>query len=168
MAHNPKIGINVAAFVRNKGDHTLAKPIWCSADTRDQLHRYIARDRSQIDLHSRTRLEQLDDDEPIFLSRRKRQLEYSGFGIVFKRLLGTAQRHFGSAPQHHPDAIRVVLPAITPHTIRHLHTTFHVKKVRELFRQPLRARAGPGGAGRRPGLAERRDAQDVRPRHHQI
>src|SRR6266498_4727759 len=133
MAHNPKIGIDIAAFVRNKGDHTLAKPIWCSAETREQLHRYIARDRSQLDPHRRTRLEQLDDDEPIFLSRRKRQLEYSGFGIVFKRLLGNAQRHFGSPPRDHPDAIRVVLPAITPHTIRHLHTTFRVKKVRELF-----------------------------------
>src|SRR3954451_22363470 len=30
LAHNPKIVIDVAAFVRNKGDHTLAKPIWCS------------------------------------------------------------------------------------------------------------------------------------------
>jgi hypothetical protein len=27
----------------------------------------------------------------------------------------------------------VVLPAITPHTIRHLHTTFRIKKLRELF-----------------------------------
>jgi integrase len=136
MAHNPKIGIDVAAFVRNKGDHTLAKPIWCSADTREQLHRYIARDRSQLDPHQRTRLEQLGDDEPIFLSRRKRQLEYSGCGIVFKRLLSNAQRHFGSAPLQ-PDAIRVLLPTITPHTIRHLHTTFRVKKVRELFSSPV-------------------------------
>src|SRR6266567_3990781 len=135
MAHNPKIGIDVAAFVRNKGEHILGKPIWCSADTREQLRRYIARDRSQLDPHQRTRLEQLVDDDPIFLSRRKKQLEYSGFGIVFKRLLGKAQRHFGSAPQH-PDAIRVVLPDITPHTIRHLHTTFRVKKVRELFASP--------------------------------
>src|SRR5712691_12864833 len=135
MAHNPKIGIDVAAFVRNKGDHTLSKPIWCSADTREQLHRYIAHDRSQLDPHRRTRLGQLGDEEPIFLSRRKRQLEYSGFGIVFKHLLSNAQRHFGSAPQH-PDAIRPLLPAITPHTIRHLHTTFRVKKVRELFSSP--------------------------------
>jgi len=82
-----------------------------------------------------SRLEQLGDGDPIFLSRRKRQLEYSGFGIVFKRLLSNAQRHFGSAPQR-PDAIRVLLPAITPHTIRHLHTTFRVKKVRELFSSP--------------------------------
>jgi site-specific recombinase XerD len=135
MAHNPKIGIDVAAFVRNKGEHILGKPIWCSADTREQLRRYIARDRSQLDSHQRTRLEQLGDDDPIFLSRRKKQLEYSGFGIVFKRLLSNAQRHFGSAPQH-PDAIQVLLPSITPHTIRHLHTTFRVKKVRELFRTP--------------------------------
>ena len=28
------------------------------------------------------------------------------------------------------------LPNITPHTIRHLHTTFRVKKVRELFSSP--------------------------------
>jgi integrase len=136
LAHNPKIGIDVAAFVRNKGEHTLAKPIWCSADTRKQLHRYIAHDRSQLDPHRRSRLEQLGDDDPIFLSRRKRQLEYSGFGIVFKRLLRTAQRHFGSAHQQHPDAMRVMLPAITPHTIRHLHTTLRVKKVRELFATP--------------------------------
>lgn len=135
LAHNPKIGIDVAAFVRNKGDHTLAKPIWCSADTRQQLRRYIARDRAQLDPQHRTRLEQLDDDEPIFLSRRKRQLEYSGFGTVFKRLLTNAQRHFNSAPQQ-PDALRVVLPGMTPHTIRHLHTTFRVKKVRELFSSP--------------------------------
>jgi hypothetical protein len=31
------------------------------------------------------------------------------------------------------DPIRPALPAITPHTIRHLHTTYRVKKVRELF-----------------------------------
>ena len=135
LAHNPKIGIDVAAFVRNKGEHTLAKPIWCSADTREQLHA-VHRARSVADRPTPpTRLKQLGDDEPIFLSRRKRQLEYSGFGIIFKRLLGNAQRHFGSTPQH-PDAIRVVLPSITPHTIRHLHTTFRIKKLRELFATP--------------------------------
>jgi hypothetical protein len=32
-----------------------------------------------------------------------------------------------------PDAVQLRLPNITPHTIRHLHTTFRVKKVRELF-----------------------------------
>jgi hypothetical protein len=30
----------------------------------------------------------------------------------------------------------VPLPTITPHTIRHLHTTFRVKQVRELFGNP--------------------------------
>jgi len=134
-AHNPKIGIDVTALVRNKGEHTLRKPIWCSADTREQLRWYIARERSRVDTEHRIRLEQLGDDEPIFLSRRKRQLEYSGFRIVFNRLLAKAQRHFAHAPQR-PDAVPLVLPDITPHTIRHLHTTFRVKKVRELFSSP--------------------------------
>jgi integrase len=131
-ARNAKIGIDVTALVRNKGEHTLRKPIWCSADTREQLRRYIARERSQLDRQGRTTLEDLGDDEPIFLSRRKRQLEYSGFRIVFTRLLDKAQRHFATAPLQ-PDAVRVTLPDITPHTIRHLHTTFRVRKVRELF-----------------------------------
>jgi integrase len=134
-AHNPKIGIDVTALVRNKGEHAERKPIWCSAETRDQLRRYIARERSLLDVQHRTRLDQLQDVEPIFLSRRKQQLEYSGFRIVFNRLLTKAQRHF-AATSSARDSVPLVVPSITPHTIRHLHTTFRVKKVRELFNTP--------------------------------
>jgi len=134
-AQNPRIGIDVTALVRNKGDHAESKAIWCSADTRDQLRRYIARERSKLDPQGRTRVEDLDNSAPIFLSRRRRQLGYSGFGSIFKRLLARAQRHFGSAGTD-AEAVRLVLPDITPHTIRHLHTTFRVKKVRELFSTP--------------------------------
>jgi integrase len=134
-AHNPKIGIDVTALVRNKGEQTLRKPIWCSADTREQLRRYIARERSLFDRDGHSKLEELDDDEPVFLSRRKRQLEYSGFRIIFNRLLGKAQHHFATAPLS-TDAVPIALPTITPHTVRHLHTTFRVKKVRELFSTP--------------------------------
>jgi integrase len=134
-AQNPKIGIDVTALVRNKGDHSENKAIWCSAETREQLRRYIARERSKIDPKGCTRLDDLDDGAPIFLSRRRRQLGYSGFGTIFKRLLGRAQRHFESASTE-SDSVRVTLPSITPHTIRHLHTTFRVKKVRELFSAP--------------------------------
>jgi integrase len=134
-AHNPKIGIDVAALVRGKGEHTVRKPIWCSVETREQLRRYVARERSKLDTQERTRLEQLDDEDEIFLSKRKRQLGYSGFRIVFNRLLGKAQRHFALDPNG-SQAVPVALPGITPHTIRHLHTTFRVKKVRELFPTP--------------------------------
>ncbi|MDQ6673431.1 MAG: tyrosine-type recombinase/integrase [Chloroflexota bacterium] len=134
-AQNPKIGIDVAALVRNKGEHTVRKPIWCSAETREQLQRYIARERSQLDTQGRMKLEQLGDDERIFLSRRRRQLGYSGFRTVFNCLLGQAQRHFATGPKR-PDGAPIALPSITPHTIRHLHTTFRVKKVRELFSSP--------------------------------
>ena len=123
QAHNPKIGIDIFAFVRNKGEHVANKPIWCSAETREQLRRYLARERSKLDSQARTRLEELGDDDPIFLSRRKRQLGYSGFRIVFDRLLRKAQRHFAASTPE-PAAIPVPLPTVTPHTIRHLHTTF--------------------------------------------
>src|SRR5207244_73562 len=79
QAHNPKIGIDIFAFVCNKGDHAANKPIWCSAETREQLRRYLARERARLDSQARTRLDELGDDDPIFLSRRKRQLGYSGF-----------------------------------------------------------------------------------------
>src|SRR6266511_3033837 len=123
------------ALQRGKGEHTIGKPIWCSAETRDQLRRYVARERSKADLHGRTRVEDLEDDDAIFLSNRRRQLGYSGFRIVFNRVLGKAQRHFGSGPNGQ-QAVPIALPTITPHTIRHLHTTFRVKKVRELFSTP--------------------------------
>jgi integrase len=131
-AQNPKIGIDVAALVRDKGSHQTSKPIWFSQQTRDHLQRYIAHDRSKLDSQGSTRLDQLEDDAPIFLSYRKRQFGYSGFRLVFGRLLRKAQDHFRSRSQA-SDLIRVALPTITPHTIRHLHTTFRVTKVRELF-----------------------------------
>ena len=49
-------------MVRNKGEHTVRKPIWCSAETREQLQRYIARERCQLDTQGRMKLEQLGDD----------------------------------------------------------------------------------------------------------
>jgi hypothetical protein len=39
-------------------------------------------------------------------------------------------------PKKDAEAAPLLLPDITPHTIRHLRTTFRVKKVRELFTTP--------------------------------
>jgi integrase len=97
QAHNPQIGIDVKAFVRGKGDLSRSKPIWFSENTRERLFRYVARERSKRDLQRRTRLDQLEDEEPIFLSNRRKQLGYSGFLTCFRRLLRQAQRHFHAA-----------------------------------------------------------------------
>jgi integrase len=132
QAGNPQLGIDVKALVRNKADHDRSKPIWFSDETRERLLRYIARERSRHDPQRRTRLDQLGDDEPIFLSNRKKQLEYSGFLSCFRRLVRTAQRHFRAAPSG-SFVPWVPLPDITPHTIRHLHTTFRVKQIRALL-----------------------------------
>jgi integrase len=132
QARNPQIGIDVKALVRSKGDLSCSKPIWFSEDTRERLFRYVARERSKRDRQRRTRLDQLGDDEPIFLSNRKKQLGYSGFLTCFRRMLRQAQRHF-HAPPATSSVPWVALPDITPHTIRHLHTTFRVKDIRARF-----------------------------------
>ena len=41
-AQNPKIGIDVTALVRNKGEHSENKAIWCSAGTRVNGHTEVA------------------------------------------------------------------------------------------------------------------------------
>jgi hypothetical protein len=134
MAHNPKIGIDVAAFVRNKGDHPeqadWVQPTRVSSSTAHRARPVAARP-TPMDPAGTT-----GDDEPIFLSRRSSVL---GFGIVFKRLLGNAQRHFGRL-RCNPMPFGCCCP-ITPHTIGTC-TTFRVKKVRELFGSP-RARTSP-------------------------
>ena len=132
QARNPQIGIDVKALVRNKGDHYRSKPIGFSDDTRERLFRYIGRERSKYDPQQRRRLDELGEDEPIFLSNRQRQLGYSGFLTCFRGLVRQAQRHFHSAPTG--SSVRwVQLPHITPHTIRHLHATFRVKDIRTRF-----------------------------------
>jgi integrase len=132
QARNPQVGIDVKALVRNKGDPYCSKPIWFSDDTRERLFRYIARERSKHDPQRRTRLDQLGDEEAIFLSTRKKQLGYSGFLTRFRRLVSQAQRHFHAAPAR-SSVPWVPLPDINPHTIRHLHTTFRVKEIRARF-----------------------------------
>jgi DNA-directed RNA polymerase beta subunit len=119
-------------LVRSKGDLSRSKPIWFSEDTRERLSRYVGRERSKKDVQRRTRLDQLGDDEPIFLSNRKQRLGYSGFLTCFRRLLRQAQRHF-QVPPARSSVPWVALPDITPHTIRHLHTTFRVKDIRARF-----------------------------------
>jgi integrase len=132
QARNPQIGIDVKALVRNKGDFSRSKPIWFSDDTRERLFRYITRERSRHDPQRRTSLEQLADDEAIFLSNRNKQLGYSGFLTRFRCLLYQARQHFHASPTG-SSVPWTPLPDITPHTIRHLHTTFRVKDIRERF-----------------------------------
>jgi integrase len=131
-APSPPSGLQAAALVRNKGDHGRSKPIWFSDDARERLLRYVGRERAKHDPHGRTRLDQLGDDEAIFLSNRKTPLGYSGFLRAFRGLVRRAQRRF-RAPPADPSVPWVPLPDITPHTIRHLHTTVRVQQIRERF-----------------------------------
>jgi integrase len=84
----------------------------------------VKTERSRHDRERRTRIDDLRDEDPIFLSRRGNQLSDSGFRIHWRRLRLRAERAFRSAP--------VRLPRLTPHVIRHLHATERVALAAEL------------------------------------
>jgi len=69
-------------------------------------------------------MEELRDEEPLFLSRRGRQLSDSAFRVHWRRLRLKAERAFRAAPTR--------LPKLTPHVIRHLHATERVALAVEL------------------------------------
>jgi site-specific recombinase XerD len=117
--------VGVRALLRNKGSlGREIKPVSFEAETDYLLHRYVRTERSRHDRERRTHIDDLRDEDPLFLSRRGDQLSDSGFRIHWKRLRVKAERAFRSAP--------VRLSRLTPHVIRHLHATERVALAAEL------------------------------------
>jgi site-specific recombinase XerD len=117
--------VGVRALLRNKGSlGREIKPVSFEAETDYLLHRYVQTERSRHDREGRNRIDDLRDEDALFLSRRGNQLSDSGFRIHWKRLRLKAERAFRSAP--------VGLPRLTPHAIRHLHATERVALAAEL------------------------------------
>jgi site-specific recombinase XerD len=117
--------VGVRALLRNKGSlGREIKPVSFEADTDYLLHRYVRTERSRHDRERRDRIDDLRDEDPLFLSRNGNQLSDSGFRSHWKRLRLKAERAFRSAP--------VRLPRLTPHVIRHLHATERVALAAEL------------------------------------
>jgi len=117
--------IGVRALLRNKGSlGREIKPVTFEPETDYLLHRYVRTVRSKHDPECRGRMEDLRDEEPIFVSRRGRQLSDSAFRVLWRRLRLKAERAFRAAP--------IRLPKLTPHVIRHLHATERVAFAAEL------------------------------------
>jgi integrase len=117
--------VGVRALLRNKG--SLGReitPVTFEAETDYLLHRYVQTERCRYDRERRSRIADLRDEDPPFLSRRGSQLSDSGFRIHWRRLRLKAERAFRSAP--------VRFPRLTPHVIRHLHATERVALAAEL------------------------------------
>ena len=117
--------IGVRALLRNKGSlGREIKPVTFEPETDYLLHRYLRTVRSKHDPECRGRMEDLRDEEPLFLSRRGRQLSDSAFRAHWKRLRLKTQRAFRATPTR--------LPRLTPHVIRHLHATERLALATEL------------------------------------
>jgi len=117
--------VGVRALLRNKGSlGREIKPVSFEIETDYLLHRYVRTERSRHDRERRTRIDDLRDEDPLFISRRGNRLSDSGFRIHWRRLRLKAERAFRSAP--------VRLPRLTPHVIRHLHATERVALAAEL------------------------------------
>jgi integrase len=117
--------IGVRALLRNKRSlGREIKPVYFEPETDYLLDRCVRTARSKHDPKRRARMEDLRNEEPLFLSRCGRQLSDGGFRVHWRRLRLKAERAFQAAP--------IRLPTRTPHVIRHLHATERVPLAIEL------------------------------------
>jgi hypothetical protein len=110
------------SFVKNKGSRGREEKIIYFTDTiENQLLSYIRSERAQYDPHGYTRLEQLNDRDPIFLTETGKPYTRSAFYYHWYRLFEPAQKHFKKQER----------VAFSPHDIRHLQVTRNVLKIKQ-------------------------------------
>jgi hypothetical protein len=112
-------------LVRNKGSlgHET-KVLYLTPSTERLLHIYIRTERARLDALGRKRLAELDDADPIFLTRGGRPYTSPAFRYHWRRLAGRVQ------PQ--PARPARPLTRLAPHMVRHLHVTEGLRLIREL------------------------------------
>lgn len=117
------------AIVRNKGSlGREVKTIYFTAGELLGLTRYIANERSRCDPAGRTRLDHLDDADPIFLTRDGGPYTRHAFYHDWRPLYAAARRRFGIA--------------FSPHDIRAFHTTTTMARIKAYARSSTPDQAG--------------------------
>jgi hypothetical protein len=117
------------AKVRTKGSHGQErKTILLSDLIEEKIAWYVRHDRAECDPRGRTRLEDLDDSDAIFLSRAGKQYSKEAFYYHWYRALQSLPTEytapfssFGKAQANH---------IFTPHDIRHLFVTEYLVHLR--------------------------------------
>lgn len=110
------------ALVKNKGSRGREEKLihfTTSIDT--ALVKYIRTERARYDPQGRKRLEELDDRDPLFLTRTGKSYNRAAFYHHWNRLFAPAQRQF--KPQEQVE--------FTPHDLRHLRVSRTVTKIRK-------------------------------------
>lgn len=110
------------ALVKNKGSRGCEeKTIYFTHSVERHLLDYIRTERARYDPLKRKRLEELDDGDPLFLTRTGKPYSRSAFYHHWNKLFAPAQRSFKK--QEHV--------IFTPHDLRHLRVTRTVTRLRQ-------------------------------------
>jgi hypothetical protein len=110
------------ALVKNKGSRGREeKTIHFTTSVERHLLNYVQTERAKYDPQGRKRLENLDDDDPLFLTRRGKPYNRYAFYHHWKKLFAPAQHQFKKGEQ----------VEFTVHDLRHLRVTRTVTKLRQ-------------------------------------
>jgi site-specific recombinase XerD len=110
------------ALVKNKGSRGREeKTIYFTQGCDRLLLDYIRTERAHFDPRNRKRLEELDDHDPLFLTRTGKPYSRTAFYHNWKKLFEPAQQQFKKTEQ----------VVFTPHDLRHLRVTRTVTKIRK-------------------------------------
>ncbi len=110
------------AFVKNKGSRGREEKLIHFTPTVERLlQNYVRTERAKYDPLGRKRLEELDDRDPLFLTRTGKPYSRSAFYHHWKQLFASAQQQFR----------RQERVEFTPHDLRHLRVTRTVTKIRQ-------------------------------------
>jgi integrase len=116
------------AYVKNKGSHGREeKVIRMTPAIEAALVRYVRTERVKYDPLGRKRLEELDDTDPLFLTRRHTAYGREAFYHHWHKLYATLPSHLiGSS-----DEARAEPLAFTVHDIRHLRVTEWLTRIKQ-------------------------------------
>ena len=110
------------ALVKNKGSRGREeKTIYFTPSLERHLLSYIRTERAQYDPRGRKRLEELDDGDPLFLTRTGKPYTRAAFYHHWNKLFPPAQRQFNKQEQ----------VEFTPHDLRHLRATRAITTLRK-------------------------------------
>jgi integrase len=110
------------ALVKNKGSRGREeKTIHFTTSLDRHLLRYVQTERAKYDPHGRSRLEDLDDRDPLFITRTGKPYSRPAFYHNWNKLFPLAQSQFKKT--EHVE--------FTPHDLRHLRTTRAITKLRK-------------------------------------
>ena len=110
------------ALVKNKGSRGREeKTIYFTTSIDRHLLRYIRTERAKYDPHGRKRLADLDDHDPLFLTRTGKPYNCPAFYHHWNRLFAPAQHQFKPGEQ----------VEFTIHDLRHLRVTRAVTRYRQ-------------------------------------